>query len=200
MTLWTLAPNFPDHGQVDSTRAHPVEHWECSMTEDEAEAAYQILLKILRDRRSAVKPASRDDFLPAIETEIALGKPVTVSIKVKEEKRVSDPVAGDRGVSSPGKAEFIGRDEYSGREKLKILLDGLELATLAPTKMAVTVMMTLSGLPEKDTWESMDFGDDQTSNPTRSIVSDDIAGANQSIEALRNLVAELRSELATTGS
>ncbi|MCZ8158923.1 MAG: hypothetical protein O9256_03430 [Rhizobiaceae bacterium] len=169
------------------------------MTEDEAEAAYQDLLKILRDRRSAVQPSSRDDFLPAIETEIALGKPVTVSIKVKEEK-TSDPVAGDRGVTSPGKAEFIGRDEYSGREKLKILLDGLELATLAPTKMAVTIIVKLSSLSEKDTWKSMDFGDDQTSNPTRSIVSDDIAGATRSIETLRKLVAELRSELATTGS
>jgi len=170
------------------------------MTEDEAETVYQDLLKLLRDRRSAVQPPGRDDFLPEIETEIALGKPVTVSIKVKEEKRVSDPVTGDRGASSPGKAEFIGRDEYSGREKLKILLDGLELATLAPTEMALTVMVSLMGLPEKDTWKSMEFSDDQTSSPTRSIVSDDIVGANQSIAALRGLVAELRSELAKTGS
>lgn len=170
------------------------------MTEDEAETAYQDLLKILRDQRSAAQPSSRDDFLPEIETEIALGKPVTVSIKVKEEKRISDPVAGDRGVSSPGKAEFIGRHEYNGREKLKILLDGLELATLAPTKMAVKVVMALSVLSEKDTWQSVEFGNDQTSNPTRSIVFDDIEGADRSIEALRNLVAELRYELETTGS
>ncbi|MBY5336069.1 hypothetical protein HFO99_19375 [Rhizobium leguminosarum] len=168
------------------------------MTDDEASPIFEELLKLLSERRDADQPIERDDYLRAIETEIALGKPVTVNIKVPDDRKATDPVAGARTSSSSGKAEFVGSEEYSGREKLRILLDVLSLATLAPSSMAIRLTSAVVSLSKKDTWQSFEFGNDQSSSPVRSINSRYMADALRPTVELEKLLEELRAELAKT--
>lgn len=165
------------------------------LTNDEANKLYEDLRAELRKRRDEDKLTERDDYLRAIEAEILAGKPVSITLQVRGEKEVTDPVAGKRQTEATSRAEFIQRQEYLPNEKLLILVNGLALATVAPPLMAQKFASTLASLDPNTTNSTLNMGDDQTTDPLLSLSTRSIADAVKSAEALRSLLDELRDEL-----
>ena len=165
------------------------------MTDDEAERLFAALIHVLRQRRDVEQPSERDNYLAAIETEIDAGKPVAVKLKVRDEKTVSDPVTGTRAAGSSSSADFIQRQEYSGLEKLKILLNGLGLATIAPGEMALRLTTSLRSLGEQSHFKSVKFGNDQTSEHTRVMTLPTMGASFDAMGNLKELFDEIGREL-----
>ena len=162
------------------------------MTEAEANELFVRLMSELRSRREKSPPVDRDDFLKAIETEIDEGKPVQVRLKVRGEKLVDDPVVGKRQEGSSS-GEFIQRQEYSPKERLGILVDGLGLATVAPPLMAQRFLNTITSFAQDVT--DVRMSDDQTVEARRQVQPQQINAANASLAPLRKLLDEVRREL-----
>lgn len=165
------------------------------MDDDEASTVFIELLNILRERREAEELSGRDDYLSAIENVVDAGKEVKVKLSVREEKAGSDPLAGSRISTSSATAEFIQRQPFSGREKLQILLNGLELATVAPTRMFLTLNQALMGFGEADQFETANFGEDRTSSPSRTITVESFLSSWKSMGNLEELIKELKAAL-----
>jgi len=165
------------------------------MTDDEADDLYNKLTTELRGKRDAELPSERDDFLKAIEAQIDSGKPVPVTLKVRSEKIVPDALTGIRRAESTSSGEFIQRQEYTPREKLEILLNGLELATVVPPLMAQAFIAETSRLSANLASAGIRLGDDQTADPLQSLQITTVGAAVESSRPLRTLIEEIRREL-----
>lgn len=165
------------------------------MTDDEADDLFNRLSSELKDKRDKDHPSERDDFLKAIEAEINAGKPVPVTLKVSSEKTVPDPLTGRRRAEGTSSGEFIQRQEYTAKEKLRILIDGLALAAVAPPLMAQTFISEMSRLGNNVESGGIRFGDDQTTEPLQSLQMTSINEAVQSTKHLRTLLDEIHREI-----
>jgi hypothetical protein len=165
------------------------------LTEDEAAELYDKLLIELRKRRDVDKPSEPDDFLRAIEAEIEAGKPVQVTLRVRSEGSVDDPIAGSSRKVETSSGEFIQRQEYSPREKLEILVNGLNLTAIAPPLLARRFAATIEQLSDPRHFDVLRFGDDQTVDPRRNLAKTSIAAEVAVTSTLRNILEEVLREL-----
>jgi hypothetical protein len=170
------------------------------MTDEEADDLYRRLLSELRRRRDDEQPEERDDYLRAIEADIDAGKSVQVTLKVRGERTVRDPVAGTRRAEATSSGEFIQRQEYTAKEKLEILIDGLGLATVAPPLMARKVFEIVGQLDENVATRGFQMGDDQTADARRTLNMPSIDAAVAATAALHDLLSEVRHELSDRSS
>ncbi|RWC58558.1 hypothetical protein [Mesorhizobium sp.] len=161
--------------------------------ENEAQALYDELITKLATRRDAGDLEGRDDFLAPILAEIEAGKAVPIKLKVPVDRETIDPVAGRRS-SGTSSAEFIQRQEFSNQEKLEILLRGLELAIIAPARMAVELNELLAGLSVEEYDGVLNFGDDVASGPARTISPPDLIVGRMAASKLESLIKEIRVE------
>ncbi|MGD9479082.1 hypothetical protein [Shinella sp. G-2] len=165
------------------------------MDEDEVEALYDQLVTILMSRKDTDELQGRDDYLTPILAEIEAGKPVSIKLKVPGEREIVDPVAGRRPGSSSS-AEFIQRQDFSGREKLEILLRGVEMSVVAPVQMAAEIINSLEGLDIDEFDGVLLFGNDVVSAPTRTVTSAELATTLSETSTLEALINEIRTGLA----
>ena len=165
------------------------------MNENEAGELFEKLLSTLRERREDQKPDERDDYLKAIEAEIDAGKPVQVKLKLRGETSVNDPVVGGRQSGATSSGEFIQRQDYTAREKLAILVNGLALATIAPPLMARKFVEIVAGLSDQGADTRLQMGDDQTNDPRRTIDEQSISIQVEQTAMLGKLLAEVRHAL-----
>jgi len=165
------------------------------MTDDEADDLFGKLATELRGKRDRELPSERDDFLKAIEAEIDAGKPVPVTLKVRSEKIVPDALKGSRRAEATSSGEFIQRQEYTAKEKLEILLNGLALATVVPPLMAHAFVTETSRLSENVASAGILLGDDQTVDPLQSLQTTSVGAAVQGSLSLRTILEEIRREI-----
>lgn len=165
-----------------------------SMDEDEVGALYDQLVKIVSSRRDDDELQGRDDYLTPILAEIEAGKAVQIKLKVPGEREIADPVAGRRTVSSSS-ADFIQRQDFSGREKLEILLRGIETSVIAPARMAVEINKSLEEL-DVEFDGTMHFGNDVANAPSRTVTSLTLLTTSMDASKLEALISEIRTELA----
>ncbi len=164
------------------------------MTEAESEALYADLIQTLTTRRDADTLQGRDDYLSPILAEIEAGKSVPIKLRVPGDREILDPVAGPRS-SGASSAEFIQRQDFSGAEKLAILLRGLELAVVAPARMASELNDALKGLEAGEFDGVYQFGSDVHSSPTRIVTPSDLIDSSITASKLEGLIDEIRAEL-----
>lgn len=170
------------------------------MTDEEAHDLYHKLLGELSKRHEAEVTTERDDYLKAIQAEIAAGKPVQVTLRVRGEKTVRDPVVGSRRTEATSSGEFIQRQEYTAKEKLGILIDGLSLAIIAPPLMARAFAAMVTDLNEKAVIPHLQMGNDQTSEPLRLLDTSSIETDVTATAGLLGLLQEVRGELSNQSS
>jgi hypothetical protein len=107
---------------------------------------------------------------------------------------VADPIAGSRRPETSS-GEFIQRQEYSPREKLEILVNGLSLATIAPPLMARRFVATIEQLSDPRQLDGLRLGDDQTIDPRLNLAKASVAAEVEVTATLRTLLEEVRREL-----
>ncbi|OCJ17376.1 hypothetical protein A6U87_00005 [Rhizobium sp. AC44/96] len=165
------------------------------MDEDEVEALYTHLVTILTSRRDVDELQGRDDYLTPILAEIEAGKAVPIKLKVPGEREIVDPVAGRRTGSSSS-AEFIQRQDFSGREKIEILLRGVEMSVVAPARMAAEINKSLEGLDVDEFDGVLRFGNDVVSTPIRTVTPAELVTTSIEASTLESLINEIRTGLA----
>lgn len=162
------------------------------MNQIEAENLY----KLLRD--GLPLRARPDDaavgFPGAIEQEIAAGKQVRVHLAVTSEQRIDDPLAGSRTTSSRSRAQFVQQRDFASTEKVAITLDGIELARIAPARMADEIFKLVREL-SPGTELQLCFTHDQADAPVRKITAHDVATALPATQKLALVLDEIRAEL-----
>lgn len=165
------------------------------MDEDEVDALYDQLVTILTSRRDEDELQGRDDYLTPILAEIEAGKAVQIKLKVPGEREIVDPVAGRRTAGSSS-ADFIQRQDFSGREKLEILLRGIETSVVAPTRMAAEINRSLEELDVDEFDGTLHFGNDVANAPTRTVTPAGLLTTSMDASKLESLISEIRTELA----
>jgi len=164
------------------------------MDEDESDALYDQLVTVLKSRRDKDELSARDDYLTAVLAEIDAGKAVQVKLKVPSEHEVFDAIAGHRTAGSSS-ADFIQRQDFSGVEKLEILIRGIETSVIAPARMAAEINRSLEQLGGVGFDGTIYFGDDILSEPTRTVTPGDLLTTLINAEELEALIGEVRISL-----
>ncbi|MBB3973371.1 hypothetical protein [Hansschlegelia beijingensis] len=162
------------------------------MNQAEAESLY----KLLRDGLPLRARSDEDviGFPSAIEDEIAAGKQVRVNLTVASEQRTEDPLAGSRTTASRSRAEFVQQRDFTSKEKVAITLDCIELARIAPARMADQILSLVRELsPNKNL--TLCFAHDQADAPVRTITADDVAAALPATQKLAAVLDEIKAEL-----
>lgn len=162
------------------------------MNQGEAENFYELMRDGLRLRARADEAAV--GFPYAIEQEIAAGKQVRVHLAVTSEQRIQDPLVGSRTTASRSRAEFVQQREFTSTEKVAITLDGIELARIAPARMADEIFKIVSKL-SPDTEATLCFTHDQTDASMRKITVDDVTAALPATQKLTEILERIRVEL-----
>ncbi|MGG7579737.1 hypothetical protein [Rhizobium sp. Nf11,1] len=165
------------------------------MDEGEVDALYDELVTILTTRRDQDELQGDDDYLTPILAEIEAGKAVQIKLKVPGEREIFDPVAGRRSASTSS-ADFIQRQEFSGREKLEILLRGVETSVVAPARMAAEINRSLEELDVDEFDGVIRFGNDVVNAPTRTVTPGELITTSMDATTLETLINEIRTELA----
>ncbi len=164
------------------------------MTENEAIDLYEKLLALLRERVGD-ELSDHENYVKAIEAEIAAGKQVAVTLKVRPERIHDVSLFGEEGASTGPRGEFVRPQEYSAKEKLEILVNGVGLALLAPPLMADRFMGTLARLGGKARIDTINLGDDQSRSPVFALALEDISTNTRAGAHLRVLFAEIVDEI-----
>ncbi len=162
------------------------------MNQAEAEHLYKLLREglLLRARPDEAVVG----FPRAIEEEISAGKQVRVHLAVTSEQRIDDPLAGSRTTSSRSRAQFVQQRAFASTEKVAITLEGIELARIAPARMADEIFRLVREL-SPDTELTLCFAQDQGDAPIRKITADDVVAALPATQKLALVLDEIRAEL-----
>lgn len=161
------------------------------VTEEDAQALYDMLINSLRaDRRGD----EEQPFIEVVEEEIREGRRVRrrLSTEPANDGELDTDTAPRRG---GGHAEFIGRDDYSPKEKLRILTEALSLARAAPALVAFHLEKTLRSADPNDQGRELLFGNDSLPEPTRTLTADKIEAAVRAVAPLQDAVQTILKEL-----
>jgi hypothetical protein len=165
------------------------------MTEQEAEHIYVQLSEYLP--KVALPDEQRSGFPTAIQAEIEAGKPVQIRLKVRPDQLIKDPVVGMRSAGSAdsgSRAEFIQRQEFTPKEKLELMVDGLGLARVAPPLMARRIFETIRRVNPVAASE-VRLSDDRSDVEPKVFRAQEVEEAVGAVGKLQEILFQLKREL-----
>ena len=164
------------------------------MTDEEADKLYNLFLDILSS--SIREDEARIGFPKEIEDEIRAGRHERVNIRVGTDQSTRDPIVGTRTTSSKTQAEFVRRVDFSAHEKIRILVEGIDLARVAPPLMANRIFRMISAVESEES-KTIVFDAAEREEP-RSLSSAEVEAAVKELQPLRELLEDVRRELGST--
>jgi hypothetical protein len=158
-----------------------------AITNEESQAAYETLATLTRE-------ANLLWVVSQVEDKVSVGKVSLKKVSARGYPALYRTWPGEEGQSRrPPSALFVASEEYSPRERLRVLAEALMAAVPAVHDVASTSLNTLKSIGDVD---GLRFVPEAAVKESFEIDSSILERAGESIARLRTLLEELLQEIA----